>query len=233
MSKMHAVVIGASSGIGKETVLGLVTLGWNVTAIARRGNLLDELSALHANITTQVVDVENTKLLEKIIRESEPIDALIYAAGYNIPERELSVLDATNWHKLQRINVDGAFYATTAALEQMRIHGGVIVYVSSISASQADVSGAAYQSSKRGLHGLAAAVNIEESKNRVRASLVAPGLTRTDFNSLRRNPPSEEQRAQFLTPHDVAQAVIFICTLPAHVMIPELTIVPTAIPGNR
>jgi NADP-dependent 3-hydroxy acid dehydrogenase YdfG len=233
MSKMNAVVIGASSGIGRESVLGLAALGWNVTAIARRGKLLDELSALYTNVTTRVADVENTDLLGEIIHDSGPIDAMIYAAGYNIPERELSVLDPANWHKLQRINVDGAFYATTAALEQMRTRGGVIVYISSISAYQADVSGAAYQSSKRGLHGLAAAVNIEESKNGVRASLVAPGLTKTDFNSLRRNPPSEEQRAQFLTPYDVAQAVIFICTLPAHVMIPELTILPTAIPGNR
>jgi NADP-dependent 3-hydroxy acid dehydrogenase YdfG len=60
-----------------------------------------------------------------------------------------------------------------------------------------------------------------------------PGLTATDFMSLRRNPPTEEQRANFMTSDDVAEAIAFICDLPPHLMIPSLTIVPTINPWNR
>jgi serine 3-dehydrogenase len=73
--------------------------------------------------------------------------------------------------------VDAAFYATRSVLSKMRHRGDVIVYVSSISALQPNASGASYQASKRALHGLAHAVNVEESKNGVRASLVSPELT--------------------------------------------------------
>jgi NADP-dependent 3-hydroxy acid dehydrogenase YdfG len=60
-----------------------------------------------------------------------------------------------------------------------------------------------------------------------------PGLTRTEFNALRRTPPTEEQRASFMTPEDVAEAIVFICELPPHLMIPSVTIVPTVNPWNR
>mgnify|MGYP001793600646 CR=1 FL=1 len=60
-----------------------------------------------------------------------------------------------------------------------------------------------------------------------------PGLTKTEFNGLRRTPPSEAQRALFLTSQDVADVIIYICGLPSRVMIPELTIVPSANPWNR
>lgn len=227
-------MIGASSGIGASTAVGLANLGWAVTAVARREDRLLDIAGQNPNIRTTTLDVTDASALNHTLEEVGPLDALIYAAGWNLPNRELDVLNTEDWYHAFNVNVNGAFIATRAALPQMRLKGGgVIVYVSSISAVRADASGAAYQASKRALHGLAEAINIEEVGHGIRASIVMPGLTKTEFNSLRRTPPSEEQRASFLTSKDVADAIVFICELPAGVMIPELTIVPTANPWNR
>jgi serine 3-dehydrogenase len=234
ITQRHALVIGASSGIGAATAIDLSSHGWNVTAVARRQDRLVDMVRHHTRIKMAVVDVTSAAELQKTIDHIGPIDVLVYAAGWNFPERELSVLTTEDWHQAFSVNVDGAFTATQAVLPQMRRNGGgVIVYISSISAAHADASGAAYQASKRALHGLAEATSFEEGQHGIRVSLVMPGLTRTEFNSLRRTPPTEEARSKFMAPEDVAAAVTFICELPAHLMIPELTIVPTINPWNR
>ena len=64
------------------------------------------------------------------------------------------------------MNLNGAFYATHAILPSMRSVGsGHLIYVSSVSGVMADVSGAAYQASKRGVIGLAHAIRMEEKNN--------------------------------------------------------------------
>ena len=234
MSNRHALVIGASTGIGAATARTLSLSGWDVTAIARRPQLLNVLSQENPRIRGIGGDVTDTDALDTLVRREGPFQAVVYAAGWNVPDRELTVLDTHTWRQLMSVNVDGAFTAVSAALPAMRAAGdGLIIFVSSISAVQPDASGAAYQASKRALHGLAGAINLEEGHHGIRACLVLPGLTRTDFNALRRNAPSEEQRATFLSPQDVASAIAFICELPPHVLVPELTVVPTANPWNR
>lgn len=233
MIQRHALVIGASSGIGAATAIGLSGRGWAVTAAARREDRLADLAREHPGVRTAAVDVTDGPALRQVVEQAGPLDALVYSAGWNLPDRELGVLTPEDWHRTFSVNVDGAFAATQAVLPQMRLTGGLIVYVSSISAEHVDGSGAAYQASKRALHGLAEATGFEEGGHGIRTSLVMPGLTRTEFNALRRTPPTEEQRADFMTPEDVAEAIVFICELPTHLMIPSLTIVPTVNPWNR
>jgi len=80
------------------------------------------------------------------------IDILIYAAGANIPARAMRVLTPETWDMMLAVNLTGAFDCTRAVLPAMRTAGGgLIVYISSISAHEADASGAAYQAAKRGL----------------------------------------------------------------------------------
>lgn len=234
VTQRHALVIGASSGIGAATAIGLAKEDWKVTAFARREDRLADLTKENHNIQTKVVDAANESDLQKAINQIGPIDTLIYAAGWNLPQRELTVLSSQDWHRAFGINVDGAYTAVQAILPQMRGKGaGTIIFISSISATHPDASGAAYQASKRALHGLAEAISFEEGHHGIRVSLVMPGLTRTEFNSLRRTPPTAEARSKYMAPEDVADAVVYICQLPPHLMIPELTIVPTINPWNR
>ena len=90
---------------------------------------------------------------------------MIYCAGWNLPERELAILSTKDWYRSFDINIHAAFASTQAVLPGMRERGaGTIVFISSISATHPDGSGASYQSSKRALHGLAEAINYEEGR---------------------------------------------------------------------
>lgn len=234
MKEKHALIIGASSGIGAATAEQLARGDWLVTAAARRSERLVALASKFPNIRSHQLDATDRSAVEEVVRNLPAVDALIYAAGHNIPERELDVLSENDWRQLFDVNVHGAFHAIQAVLPKMRTAGGgLIVLISSISAERGDASGAAYQASKRALHGLAEAVSFEEGFNRIRTTVIMPGLTRTDFNSLRRTPPSEEARREFLSAEDVAGAAAYVCNLPSHVFVPSLTIVPTSNPWNR
>src|SRR4030043_758480 len=86
--KGKALVTGASSGIGRETVRRLAQEGFQVIASARRKERLDELAKENQNIIPRPVDLSDTQQLEKFCQElldlSEPISVLINNAGFSV-----------------------------------------------------------------------------------------------------------------------------------------------------
>ena len=106
---------------------------------------------------------------------------------------------------------------------------GHIIYISSISGHTPDVSGAAYQASKRGMIGLSHAVRLEEKENGIRTTVVNPGLVDTEILEKRPVKPPAEMLAQALLPEHVAEAVMACAKMPPRAVIPELTIVPSAL----
>jgi short-subunit dehydrogenase len=105
--------------------------------------------------------------------------------------------------------------------------GGLIIYISSIAAHRPDLSGAAYQASKRGLLGLAHATRLEEKNHRIRTSVVLPGLCRTDLVHKRPTPTRKEVLNLALEPVDVADAVLAIARLHPRAVVPEMELVPS------
>ncbi len=91
---------------------------------------------------------------------------------------------------------------------------------------QADGSGVAYQATKRGLVGLAHGAMVEERANGIRTTVIFPGLTDTPLILKRPVPTPPEVLAKALQPEDIAQACLFVATLPPRAHVPELTIVP-------
>jgi NADP-dependent 3-hydroxy acid dehydrogenase YdfG len=90
----------------------------------------------------------------------------------------------------------------------------------------ADVSGAAYQASKRGLVALAHAIRVEEKENGIRTCAVCPGLVDTELMEKRPVKPSAETLSKALQPQDVAELILAIAKLPAHAAVPEVQILP-------
>ena len=79
-----------------------------------------------------------------------------------------------------------------------------------------------YQAAKRGLDGIAGAVNAEEKANGVRASVIYPGFTDTPLVLRRPKPTPPEILAQALQPEDVADACLFVASLPPRCLVPQL-----------
>jgi serine 3-dehydrogenase (NADP+) len=181
--------------------------------------------------SADATDAAQMDLLAQAAREKfGPIQILIYASGTNTPDRTMRRLRPDIWNELISTNLNGAYYATQAVLPEMRERRfGHIIYISSISGHTPDVSGAAYQASKRGLIGLSHAVRLEEKENGIRTTVVNPGLVDTEILEKRPVKPSAEMLAQALLPEHVAEAVIICAKMPPRAVIPEMTIVPSAL----
>lgn len=233
-----ALVLGASSGIGRETAVLFAREGAQVVASARRRDLLrglqERLGKEGRAIDIAAADAANAaemaQLAERTRAKFGRIDILVYATGTNTPDRAMKRLDPKLWDMMLSVNLNGAYYITGAVLPGMReAKSGYLIYISSVSGLFADVSGAAYQAAKRGLLGLAHAVRVEEKENGIRTSVICPGLVDTEILDKRPVKPTPEVLAKALQPEDVAEAVLAIAKLPPRVVVPEMQIVPTVL----
>lgn len=223
-----AIVVGASSGIGRATALALAAEGVRVMAAARREEKLGELRGVEICSTDVTSRPQVKRLVSTALDRFGKIDLLVYATGENIPARAMKVLTPETWDMMLAVNLTGAFNCTHAVLPAMRAAGGgLIVYISTISVHEPDVSGAAYQASKHGLSGLAHATRLEEKRNGIRASVIFPGLCRTDMVNKRPVPTPKEVLDLALEPEDVAEAVVALARLNPRAVVPEMELVPS------
>ena len=226
-----ALVVGASSGMGRETAILLSREGVMVMASARRADRLAELRGGHG-IEIYPADATDAAQMDALaaatLAKFGRLDMLVYATGTNTPDRALTRLTPAIWDMMLAVNLNGAYYATQAVLPAMRARkAGLIFYISSRSAVAADESGAAYQAAKRGLAGLAGAVRVEEKENGIRTCVVCPGLTDTEIMEKRLVKPSAETLAKALRPEDIAEVVVGIARLPERAWVPEVHLFPT------
>jgi NADP-dependent 3-hydroxy acid dehydrogenase YdfG len=128
------------------------------------------------------------------------------------------------------VNLNGAYYATRAVLPAMRERkSGHLIYISSISGLVPDISGAAYQASKRGMLGMAHAIRVEEKENGIRTCVICPGIVDTEILENRPVKPPAETLAKALQAEDVAEAVLFAAKLPARAVVTEMQLMPTVL----
>ncbi|HET6424905.1 MAG TPA: SDR family oxidoreductase [Planctomycetaceae bacterium] len=226
-----ALVLGASSGMGRATTLALAAQGMHVVAAARRTERLQELAQGEARIVPAAADVTRAEDIARVVELSRAItgrlDLVVYATGTNIPDRALMDVSPARWEEMLAANLTGAFLTTQAVVPVMRQQGGgLIVYVASAAVQRPDVSGVAYQASKHGLTGLAYATRVEERDHGIRTTVLMPGLCDTEILTKRPTPTPQDVLAQALDPADVAAAVLFLAQLPPRALVPELPLVP-------
>jgi serine 3-dehydrogenase len=230
------LVVGASSGIGRSIAIHFAREGATVMAAARRQDRLqalqNELAEENIEIGISTADASNAAAMEELasrtVEQFEKIDILVYATGTNTPDRALTRLNTKIWDEVIGVNLNGAYYATRAVLPAMRERkSGHLIYIASISGLVPDISGAAYQASKRGMLGLAHAIRVEEKENGIRTCVVCPGLVDTEILEKRPVKPPPEMLAKALQADDVAEAVLFVAKLPPRAAVPEMQIMPT------
>ncbi|HEU5315865.1 MAG TPA: SDR family oxidoreductase [Chloroflexota bacterium] len=233
-----ALITGASSGIGRTTALLFAKEGAAVGLLARRGDELEKVAGeirggggRAAVAPADLADGRATRAaVAALIQKLGRLDAVVYAAGTNIPQRALTVLSAEDWDLLVQANLSGAFHVTQAVLPTMRSQqSGLLIYVSSGAVQRADVSGVAYQATKHGMVGLAHATREEEKGNGIRTTVLFPGLTETPLLNKRPVPTPPEVVAKALQPEDTARACLFVASLPARARVPELQLLPAGL----
>ena len=228
-----AVIVGASSGIGRETALAFAGAGAAIVLAARSQDRLHALvEEIGSDSMVCPMDVEDTmsirRSIERTVERFGRIDVLVYATGTNIPDRTLDELTPENWDMMLATNLNGAFHCTQAVLPTMRGQGGgLIVYISSVAVQLPDASGVSYQAAKHGLVGLAHGTFKEEQDSGIRTTVIFPGLTDTPLVLKRPTATPPEVIAHALQPEDVAEACLFVASLPARARVPELMLMPS------
>jgi NADP-dependent 3-hydroxy acid dehydrogenase YdfG len=232
-----AVVTGGGSGIGRAVAEGLIREGCRVVIGGRNMDKLTEVMREQKEsrdaIAAHTVDVGDFKSVEDFInwakKELGQIDLLVNAAGVNIKTRTLADMQPAQWEEVMRINANGPYYTMHCVLAEMRARkDGLIINISSTSGKRASMlGGIAYCASKFAATATMTAASLEEGKNGVRVTSIFPGEVDTPILEFRPAPVSAERKATMLKPEDVAEAVVFVASLPPRAHVPELVIKPT------
>lgn len=228
------LIIGASSGIGRETAILMARQGARVMASARREDRLRSLQSEVSGLEIHAADASRPADMEALVRQTRgrlgEIDIMVYVTGTNTPDRSLKRLNPEIWDSVVAVNLNGAYYFTHAVLPSMREKGaGHLIYIASTSALAPDISGAAYQASKRGLLGFAHAVRFEEKGNGIRTCVICPGLVDTELLEKRPVKLGPELLAKALQPVDIAEAVLAVAEMPPRATVLEMHVVPSLI----
>jgi NAD(P)-dependent dehydrogenase (short-subunit alcohol dehydrogenase family) len=224
----HAVVTGASRGIGLAIARALLAQGARVTLMARDAAVLEAAAAgLGDGAAWQAVDVSDEASVTEAFARAGAVDILVNNAGQAASSPFLRT-DAALWQRMLDVNLTGAYHCIQAALPGMLGAGwGRIVNV----ASTAGLTGyryvAAYCAAKHGLVGLTRALALELATKGVTVNAVCPGYTETDIvqdavaNIVRKTGRSVEQaraelasanpQGRLVQPDEVAHAVAMLC----------------------
>ena len=232
-SQRTALVTGASSGIGAATALRLAADGWQVVAAARRLDRLGDLSAQHPAIRPCALDVTDPRSVEQLV-DAVPECALVVAnAGGAYDLAPLAEADADTWARTYDVNVLGTVRTVQAMLPALVAGGGGhVVLTGSTAGRWAYEGGGGYTAAKHALAVLRDTLRLETVEQGVRVSEVAPGMVATEEFSLVRFAGDRDRAdavyagVQALTAEDVADAVAWVASRPAHVNVDVLQITP-------
>jgi NAD(P)-dependent dehydrogenase (short-subunit alcohol dehydrogenase family) len=233
-----AWITGGGSGIGLAGALELARAGAHVVISGRTARTneaaLEEIQR-RGSAEAILLDVSDRKAVvataADIERRHGRIDILVNSAGTNIGggKRNLATMTLEGWDEVVAANLSGLFYCCHSVISGMRARrDGLIINVSSWAGRYASqLTGPAYNATKRAVIAVTESINIEECRNGIRATSILPGEVATPILEKRPVPPSAEERARMAQPEDLGAAILFVASLPARTCVNELIISPT------
>jgi clavulanate-9-aldehyde reducatase len=241
LERRVAAITGASSGIGEATALALAREGAPVALGARRKDRLEELAERIESEGGQAlaleVDVSDEgqarRFVETAHKELGGLSILVNNAGVML----LGPVEGANpddWRRMLGVNLYGVLWCTHATLPLMRQEGGGhIVNVSSTAGRRADAGGAVYNMTKWGVTAFSEALRQEALHADIRVTCIEPGFVETELQG--HNDPAVRERIEkmrerigdVLRAEDIADAILFAVSRPAHVSLNEILVRPT------
>jgi NADP-dependent 3-hydroxy acid dehydrogenase YdfG len=237
-----AIVTGASSGIGAATARALANSGYDVVACSRRTDRLDVLAAENAAITAHYLDITDQKSVDQLVSDlsDRKVSILTNNAGGAFDAASVLDSDPDVWSKTYDLNVVGTVRmvkAFTPAMEKLG-HGHIVI-ISSTAGHVAYENGGSYVAAKHAETALARTLRLELNGLPIRVTEIAPGMVKTEefakvrFGDAARAAKVYEGVAAPLTAEDVAEAIRWSVTLPAHFNVDSLVIRPVAQAANH
>lgn len=227
-----AIITGASSGVGYEAARLLANEGVVIVAAARRRDKLEwlvgEIAADGGRAIAFPTDVTRSEAVDRLVDSAinlfGRIDFLVNSAGVVQKVAPLEHFNDDEFRVIMETNLFGSFYMARAVIPQMkRQRSGIIINIGSRVGKVGIANIAPFCAAKFGLAGLGEALGHELRPHNVYVTTINPGLINTDIHPLN---PSEDFRRQLMTAHDVAKAILWVCTLPPSLRVDELPVMP-------
>ena len=242
MSKI-ALITGATSGIGKACANLFAAQGYQLILLARRETLLTEITkhledkyAIEIKrITADVRDQEDLSYrLETLPASWKKIDVLINNAGLSQGLDPIDKGSTEDWDTMIDTNIKGLLYVTRIISPWMVTQkSGHIINIGSIAGLEVYPNGNVYCATKHAVDALNQGMRIDLLPHGIKVTAINPGLVETEFSKVRFK--GDEGRAKKvydglepLIADDIAEAIWFAVSRPAHVNINDMLIMPTA-----
>ncbi|MFC6646717.1 SDR family NAD(P)-dependent oxidoreductase [Granulicella cerasi] len=236
-------VTGASAGIGEATAKEFAKQGANVLICARR---LERLTKLEAELkelgapevfsfqldVTDRDEVQGT--IATLPAEWREIDILVNNAGLSRGLNKLYEDDVDNWEEMIDTNVKGLLYVTRAVVPGMVArNSGHVINLGSIAGLAAYPGGAVYCATKVAERYITDGLRIDVNGTDLRVTTIDPGMVETEFSVVRYRGDEEKAAKVYaniepLLAEDIADAIVWAATRPAHVSIQTMVLCPTA-----
>ncbi len=232
-----AVVTGASSGIGAATARLLADHGFRVVCAARRADRVQALAAEIGGLAVSCDVTSDADVARLVQAAGERVHVLVNSAGGALGLEPVADARVDLWQQMFDSNVLGTLRVTKALLPALVAADGegVVVNVGSVAGFTAYEGGGGYTAAKHGVHVMTETLRLELFDQPVRITLVAPGMVHTEEFSLTRFGGDRDRAdsvyagvANPLVADDVAEAIVWMATRPAHVNVDLLVVKPRA-----
>jgi 3-hydroxy acid dehydrogenase/malonic semialdehyde reductase len=239
LAQKIAFITGASSGIGLATARAFAAQGARLLVAARRKDRLEaERATLNgaADVHILELDVTDYAAVERAVatlpQEWQAIDILVNNAGLSRGLDKLHEGKREDWEQMIDTNVKGLLYVTRAVVPGMVARGrGHIVNLGSTAGHMTYPNGAVYCATKAAEHSITEGLREDLLGTPLRVTTIDPGMVETEFSEVRFHGDKGRAAKVYenitpLTPEDVADAILYAVTRPAHVNISEVLLTP-------
>jgi NADP-dependent 3-hydroxy acid dehydrogenase YdfG len=241
--KPIALITGATSGFGKATAERFAREGWNIIITGRREERLSDLKQKLENahlieVRTLAFDVQSleacTAALHSLSDSWKAIDVLVNNAGLALGRETFVEGSIEQWNTMIDTNIKGLLYISQLIAPWMITQKrGTIINVGSIAGKEPYGGGNVYGATKAAVDILTRNMRIDLLPHGIRVGQVAPGAVETEFSLVRFGGDTEKAAATYkgftpLIAEDIADAIWYMASRPAHVCINDMIITPTA-----
>lgn len=231
------LVTGATAGIGEACARAFVKAGWRVIGTGRRAERLEALVAelgadrFHPAIFDVRDEAARDAALAALPGDFAQIDCLVNNAGLALGASPAQQADLANWKTMIDTNVVALVSLTHKLLPGLIERKGGIVMLSSVAATYPYTGGNVYGGTKAFVRQFALGLRSDLSGTGVRVTSIEPGMVETEFTVVR-NGGDQAASDNFyagvnpMTGEDIAETVLWVASLPAHVNINTLELMP-------
>ena len=227
---------GATSGIGEAAARRFAAGGWRVIGTGRRTERLEALATELGEAFHPIsLDMTETKAfagaIEALPAEWRGIDLLINNAGLAPPMSDLQNAEQAPLDTVIDTNVSGLVALTRALLPRLIETKGAVINLSSVAASYPYRGGAVYAGSKAFVRAFSLGLRCDLAGTGVRVTSIEPGMVETEFTLVRNGGDQAASDAFYggvdpMTADDIAETIWWVATLPAHLNINALELMP-------